>query len=212
MKRKVTQASSRQKYALRRHLYTSRRYMKSAPAAQASADAGQGSANQEQVAGLQEEITQLREMIVRQRAEFDNFRKRTQREKDQIRETAAEVLLGKLLPVMDNFDRALLGSANATEVKAVRDGVQMIFTQLQRVLDGEGLKQVEALNCPFDPNQHDAIASEEREDVADNHVCEVLLPGYLYKERLLRPAMVKVARNTARAGVAPTAAQTESEN
>lgn len=193
MSRKVQATAIRRKYALRRDKYALRELIQKrrksalndavAPADQSLASA--------------EEMTQLREMLVRQRAEFDNFRKRTQREKDQIRDMAAESVLAKLLSVVDNFERALVSAANATDVKPVRDGIQMIFLQLQRVLESEGLQQVEALNQPFNPNQHDALASEERSDVAENHVCEVLLPGYVYKEKLLRPAMVKVAKAAA---------------
>ncbi len=193
MSRKVQASAIRRKYALRRDLYQVRSLMQK----RSSGGQNAAAASSADEAARAEEMTQLREMVVRQRAEFDNFRKRTQREKDQIRDLAGETVLSKLLSVVDNFERALASAANATDVKPVRDGIQMIFTQLQRVLEAEGLHQVQALNQPFNPNQHDALASEERTDVAENHVCEVLLPGYIYKEKLLRPAMVKVAKSPA---------------
>jgi molecular chaperone GrpE len=141
-----------------------------------------------------EEVNLLRETIIRQRAEFDNFRKRTQREKDQVREMATEGLLSHLLPVLDNMERALTSAESAVDVKSVRDGVSMIAIQLRRTLENEGLEQVKALHEQFDPAFHDALAAEQRDDVPDGQVCEVLLPGYVYKQKLLRPAMVKVAR------------------
>lgn len=140
------------------------------------------------------ELEELRETIIRQRAEFDNFRKRTQREKDQIREIANEGLLSRLLPVLDNFERALTSAESAADLASVRQGVGMIATQLTRALEAEGLTQINPLNAPFDPNKHDAIAAEPRDDMRENHVCAVLLPGYSYKEKLLRPAMVKVSK------------------
>jgi molecular chaperone GrpE len=182
------------RYALRRQLYQVRTlFNRPAPAPAASADARDDSGTQ----ALEQELTQLRELVIRQRAEFDNFRKRTQREKEQVREAAAETLFGKLLPVLDNLERALASTASANDVKSLHDGVTMIMTQLQRAMETEGLQRVDALHQPFDPTRHDALATEERSDVPDNHVCEVLLPGYSYKERLLRPAMVKVARRAA---------------
>jgi molecular chaperone GrpE len=149
----------------------------------------------EEAAEAAQELLQMREMVLRQRAEFDNFRKRTQREKDQIREAAAENVLSRLLPVVDNMDRALASAESANDINSVRDGVRMILMQLNRALEAEGLAKVNPLNQPFDPTQHDAIATEERPDVQDNHVSEVLLPGYVYKDKLVRAAMVKVAKS-----------------
>lgn len=176
------------RYALRRKLYYARSLVKSAsPKFQAPAD----NANQQKA---DQELLQLREMVLRQRAEFDNYRKRTQREKDQVRDGAAENVFSKLLPVIDNMERALASAETASEVNPVREGVRMILTQLNRALEAEGLIRVHPLNQPFDPNLHDAIATEERAGVPDNHVCEVLLPGYQYKEKLVRAAMVKVSK------------------
>lgn len=194
MTSKVRNSPLNNRYALRRQLYQVRTlFNRPAPAPAASADARDDSGTQ----ALEQELTQLRELVIRQRAEFDNFRKRTQREKEQVREAAAETLFGKLLPVLDNLERALASTASANDVKSLHDGVTMIMTQLQRAMETEGLQRVDALHQPFDPTRHDALATEERSDVPDNHVCEVLLPGYSYKERLLRPAMVKVARRAA---------------
>ncbi len=144
---------------------------------------------------LDPELAQLRETVLRQRAEFENFRKRAQREKEMIREAAAEVILSKLLPVIDNLERAITSAETAVDVKSVRDGVTMISTQLYRTLEAEGLQKVDALHQKFNPAMHDALITEERADVPDNHISEVLMSGYIYKEKLLRAAMVKVAKS-----------------
>lgn len=194
MTRKGSGISHPSRYALRRKLYQVRELSQAGPT-KTQASAQNPDETSAPVPSI-EEFQQLREAIVRQRAEFDNFRKRTEREKIQVRELAAEGLLTRLLPVLDNLDRAMQSSENAADVKSVRDGVLMIVSQLERALEAEGLKQVSALNEPFDPSRHDALATEPRNDVTDGHICEVLLPGYTYKEKLLRPAMVKVAKKS----------------
>lgn len=143
------------------------------------------------------EIHQLRDMVARQRAEFDNFRKRTMKEKEHIRDAAREDVLTKLLPVVDNFDRALCSISDTTDATAVRDGVQMVASQFSRILESEGLERIQALNAPFDPNIHEAIATEERTDVPESHVCEEMLPGYRFRDKVVRAAMVKVAKSPA---------------
>lgn len=180
------------RYSLRRKLYFGRNLIKSGkPGAKAS---GQDDATGNRLQ-LEQELGQMREILLRQRAEFDNFRKRTQREKDHVRDSAAENVLHKLLPVVDNMERALSSAESASDVNSVREGVRMILIQLNRALEAEGLVKLDPRNQLFDPTLHEAIATEERSDVPENHVCDVLLPGYSYKEKLVRAAMVKVAKS-----------------
>ncbi len=195
MNRNGSRGANPSRYTLRRRMYSSREL--TAPVQGLRSDTSASplipppSPPNESV---NEEVQALRETVLRQRAEFENFRKRTQREKEQIREIAAEALLSRLLPVLDNLDRAMEGAKTAADVSSVREGVSMISQQLARALEAEGLEQVKALHQPFDPSIHDALAAEDCDDVPDGHVFAVLLPGYTYKTRLLRPAMVKVAR------------------
>ncbi len=149
---------------------------------------------EENAAALQEENARLRDSALRQKAEFDNFRRRTLKEKDQIRDAAREDLLVRLLPVVDNFDRALEAVETATDAGSLRQGVEMVAGQLRRILEGDGLSRIEALNQPFNPEEHEALAVEERADVPENHVAAVMLPGYRFRDRVIRPAMVKVAK------------------
>ncbi|MBX7245244.1 MAG: nucleotide exchange factor GrpE [Candidatus Sumerlaeaceae bacterium] len=162
-------------------------------------DAGEAQALSEENAKLAEEVTQLRDTVTRQRADFDNFRKRTLKEKDQIREAVAEDFVSKLLPVLDNFERAIQFSENAADATAVRDGVRMIAEQLAKTLEGEGLVKINALDSAFDPAEHDALAVDERDDIPENRVTEVMVPGYRLKDKVVRPAMVKVSKLPAEA-------------
>lgn len=192
MTRKANRPAMAKRYGLRTRLYTTRKMFSPAkPAAPQVRVADDG-----ELTRLKQEAGELREVALRQRADFENFRKRTQREKDAVRDAAAEGLLSRILPVIDNIERAIASAASATDVKSLYDGVNMILVQLKRALEAEGLQQVQALNQPFDPALHDALSTEDRDDVADNHVCEELLPGYKFKDKLIRPAMVKVARAT----------------
>lgn len=184
---------TRERFRLRRDLLK-RRFKES----QAVGQAGGGDPNSAKtIEALTHDAAQLRETIIRQKAEFDNFRKRTLKEKEQIRVAAQEDMIANLLPVIDNFQRALDSSAKATEPGPIREGVEMVAGQMMRILEGGGLTRIEALNAPFDPQLHEALAMEEREDVPENHVSEVMLPGYRFRDKVLRAAMVKVARSPA---------------
>ena len=142
---------------------------------------------------MEQENGELRQMIGRQRAEFDNFRRRSQKEKEQVRESAAENIVAKLLPIIDNFELALRSARESQDAVAVREGVEMIARQLNGVLEGEGLERIEALHMHFDPAVHEAIATETREGVAENTVVEVTRNGYRFKGKTVRPVSVKVA-------------------
>jgi len=131
--------------------------------------------------------------VLRLQAEFDNYRKRTQKEKTEIIKHASERLVEELLPVLDNFERAASSAQSNPDINAYSQGVDMIFRQLQTVLDKEGLKVIEALGQPFDPNLHDAVLRVELDEHPENTVVEELQKGYYLKEKVLRPSMVKVS-------------------
>jgi len=144
---------------------------------------------------LATENEQLREALKRQKADFDNFRRRTQKEKEELRDAANEAFIAKLLPVLDNFERAIASAQTATDVAAVRQGVEMVAAQLNSLLQSEGLTKIDAAGVPFDPQMHEALSVEERSDLPDGQVVEVLQAGYKYKDRVIRPALVKVAKH-----------------
>ncbi|MGL4606332.1 MAG: nucleotide exchange factor GrpE [Eubacteriaceae bacterium] len=130
--------------------------------------------------------------LMRLQADFENFKKRTQKEKTEIYQFAAENFATKLLPVMDNLERAeaALEGMDA-EGKTYIDGIQMVFNQLKDVLKEEGLEEVDCEGA-FDPNFHHGVAVGESEEKADQDILEVFQKGYRFKEKVIRPAMVKV--------------------
>lgn len=148
-------------------------------------------AQQKEMKHHQELAARLQDQLLRVQAEFENFRKRTRRDMAQNIELANRDLLEKLLPVIDNFGRALANPG--TSVEALHDGIEMVDKQMMDVLAQFGLQKIEALGQPFDPNLHEAIAADKSEEYPANHVIEVLQDGYTLGGRLLRPAMVRVA-------------------
>ena len=139
--------------------------------------------------------------LVRTTADFDNFKKRAAREKIESAQYASASLLQKLLPVLDNFEMALAAAQAAKEAKndSLQSGVAMIQSQLKSVLTESGLEEVDATGKPFDPNFHEAVSEQESADVVEGNVLQQLRKGYKFKERLLRPATVIVAKKPAAA-------------
>lgn len=140
---------------------------------------------------MAEKLAQMQEQYVRLYAEFDNFRKRTAKEKLETYTDATAKSVEQLLPVLDNFERAI--DAPCTD-EQYKNGMEMIFTQLKTMLEKMGVTEIESLGAEFNPNIHQAIKrSEANEEFAENTVCEVFQKGYMLKDRLVRPAMVAVA-------------------
>ena len=137
-----------------------------------------------------EQIEELTDRLKRSMAEFDNYRKRTEKEKASMYVIGAKDIVEKMLPVVDNFERGL---AQAAEGDAFADGMKMIYKQLMTTLDGLGVKPIEAVGKEFDPNFHNAVMHVEDETVGDNIVVEELQKGYTYKDFVIRYSMVKVA-------------------
>ena len=141
-----------------------------------------------------EEREQLRDRLLRTTAEFDNFRKRIDRDRREMADRAAEGLLLDLLPVVDDLERALSVEAAGEGADAYRRGVELIYKQLSELLARRGVTVMGALGSDFDPHLHQAVTSVPADGHRDGEVVEVLRTGYLLNDRLLRPAMVKVAQ------------------
>ena len=171
-------------------------------AAQESDEGADENAGPETLTEAQEAMAELNERIVRLTADFDNFRKRAQREKDEARQFANQGLLEKLLPVLDNFEMALTAVKDADS--SVRDGVQMILDQLLGVLKESGVEPVDAMGQLFDPNLHEALSQEETTEVEEGIVVQQVQRGYKLNDRLVRPARVVVAKAPGAAEEAPT--------
>ena len=139
------------------------------------------------------------ERLLRTSADFDNFKKRAAREKQEAIKYANEALLQKLMPVMDNFDMALAAAQkNGLDAgQSLQAGVSMIFQQFKSALAEAGLEELDAMGKPFDPNFHEALSQQETSDVPDGQVVQQLRKGYKLRDRLLRPASVVVAKQPA---------------
>jgi len=131
--------------------------------------------------------------LLRLQADFDNYRKRSQKEKTELIKYASERLVGELLPVLDNFDRAVSAAKVNPDFTSFSQGVEMILRQMQTALSKEGLKAMDAIGQPFDPNLHEAVLKVDSEEHPENTVVEELQKGYYLKEKVLRPCMVKVS-------------------
>ncbi|MFQ5720343.1 MAG: nucleotide exchange factor GrpE [Acidobacteriota bacterium] len=144
------------------------------------------------VAALREQVKALEEDLLRVRADFENFRRRQDRDRSDLIRRASADLLRDVLPVVDNFRRALDADSEGTP-DGYKEGVRMIFEQLTGVLEKAGLVTIRAEGELFDPNLHEAVARTETDDVEPNTITDELEPGYMFRDRLLRPARVRVA-------------------
>ena len=146
---------------------------------------------------LQRERDEFKDLLLRKTAEFDNYRRRTDRERQAQAETAAADLLGELLPLVDDLERALQAEPGSEGAEAYRRGVELIHRQLMETLRKRGVKAIEALGADFDPHQHQAVSHEAAAGHREGEVIEEYRRGYMLGDRLLRPSMVKVAKGEA---------------
>ena len=146
---------------------------------------------EDKAATLEAELKEKSDRILRLQADFENFRRRTAKEKEELAAVITQNILGDLLPLLDNFERAM--AVEQTDGEAFQKGVEMIFTQLREVLDKHGLQSIEAEGQTFDPNFHQAVMRVEDSDAPDGTITQVLQKGYKAKGRVIRPAMVQVA-------------------
>ena len=142
---------------------------------------------------LRREKDALQDRLLRTAAEFDNYRKRVERERRDLADYQKADILTELLPILDNFERAMLASSGS-EAEPLRKGVELIHKQMMDFLRKRGVAAIEALGADFDPNVHQAVIHEASSSHRDGEVIEELQRGYMLGDKLLRPAMVKVAK------------------
>ena len=142
---------------------------------------------------MEEKIEELEDRVKRQMAEFDNFRKRTEKEKSHMYEVGARDVIEKILPVVDNFERGLASVPEDQKENPVIVGMDKIYNQLMTTLTDLGVEPIEAVGEEFDPNYHNAVMHVEDEELGENVVAEEFLKGYMYKDTVIRHSMVKVA-------------------
>ena len=167
-----------------------------APEEAAAADA----AMQEEIEALKGQVEKLtgdlqekKDRLLRLQADFDNFRRRSAKEREEISAVVTQNFCKDMLPLLDNFERAM--AAETKDVEAFQKGVEMIFTQFQEILKKNGLEHIEAVGQKFDPNFHQAVMRVEDPEKEDDTVAQELQKGYMVKGRVIRPSMVQVVSN-----------------
>ncbi len=140
-----------------------------------------------------EKIEELTDRLTRQMAEFDNFRKRTEKEKSAMYEIGAKDIIEKILPVVDNFERGLAAVPEEESDNPFAQGMEKIYKQLMTTLEDIGVKPIEAVGNPFNPDFHNAVMHEDNEEYGENTITEEFQKGYTYRDSVVRHSMVKVA-------------------
>ena len=157
-------------------------------------DDGGAEAEQTDLEKARAERDRMRDQLLRIAADFDNFRKRSRKEVEEVRRRSIEDTLREVLPIVDNLERAADSMAGATDVSAVSDGVRMVLRGFDDIANRLGLKRIDTVGRQFDPTCHDAMQQEETNEHAPGTIVAEVVPGYFLGERLLRPAMVVVAK------------------
>jgi molecular chaperone GrpE len=142
---------------------------------------------------LVKQAEESQQRLLRAQADFDNFRRRTMKEKEELGQYASMKLIGQLLPVVDNFERAVAAASVNGDFESLAKGVDMIFRQLEQTLEQEGLKAMNVVGEPFNPDFHQAIMQVDSDEHEEGIIVEEVQKGYILKDKVLRPAMVKVS-------------------
>lgn len=148
----------------------------------------------ERLAKSDEQVKELEDRLLRLAAEYDNYRKRTAREFEAICQNANENLILKLLDTLDNFERALDSAKASNDYQNFREGVELVYTHMKDILTKEGLKEIEAIGRPFDPNFHEAVNQAASEEYDEGIVMDQISKGYMLNDRLLRASKVVVSK------------------
>jgi molecular chaperone GrpE len=200
MKRKSRQHHEAQPQARQDQAQATPQEMPSEPTGEpAAADVAELEARlqvlEEENALLKQQLAEKQDSLLRAMADFDNFRRRTRQEMEEIRRIALEEFLRSLLRVMDNFERAMQAAEESQSFDKLMEGVQLTYRQLQSLLREAGVQPIEAVGKPFDPNFHEAVQRVESPEHPDETVLEEVERGYMIQSRVLRPSRVKVVKN-----------------
>ena len=168
-----------------------------APESEAPATEAKAPAEAAAPDGPEVEIAKLKERLLRTAADFDNFRKRSRRDVADAERRVQEDLLRSLLPTFDNLERAVMHAGSASDLKALTEGIKMVIRQFQDTLGGLGIERVATVGKPFDPAEHEAVQHVYSADMPPGAVVQELQPGYRWQGKLMRPALVVVAKGGA---------------
>jgi molecular chaperone GrpE len=155
-------------------------------------ESGQLEELERQIAELRSEKSDIYDKLLRKAADFDNYRKRTEKEKREHQQYALADFMSELILILDNFERAFAHTDDQANPE-YQKGVELIYRQLKDLMEKKGLRPMQAVGKIFDPNMHEAITREQRDDLPENTILEELQKGYLFRDKLLRPALVKVS-------------------
>ncbi|MFL5741513.1 MAG: nucleotide exchange factor GrpE [Flavisolibacter sp.] len=150
--------------------------------------------DESEVEKLKQQVEELNDRYLRQLAEFDNFRRRTAKERLELKDTAGREVITDLLDVLDDSERAQTQMENTDDINQIKEGVQLVFTKLRNILVGKGLKAMEAVGKPFDPDLHDAITEMEAAENMKGKVVAEVQKGYYLKDKIIRHAKVVVGK------------------
>lgn len=156
-------------------------------------DTAEVAASDEKLNKLEAEVNQYKELMLRKAAEFENYKRRTENDQLNLLKYAAESLLIKLLPTIDDLERSLSHMTEETDVNKIKEGIQLIYNKFMKTLDDQGVKKIEAIGKPFDVEFHEALMQRADESVPPHTVLDELETGYLYKDRVIRHSKVIVS-------------------
>lgn len=150
---------------------------------------------EEKINALQQEINQYKELALRKAAEFENYKRRTENDQLNLLKYAAESLIIKLLPTIDDLERSLSHMNEETDIQKIKEGVQLIYNKFLKTLDDQGVKKIESIGKPFDVEFHEALMQRADDSVPPHTVIDELETGYMYKDRVIRHAKVIVSED-----------------
>lgn len=150
---------------------------------------------EEKLRNTEKELETYKDRLLRKAAEFENYKRRTENDQLNLFKYAAESFIAKLLPVIDDFERSLIHIKDAKDVATIKDGIKLVYDKLMKMLDDQGVKQIDAVGKPFDVHYHEAIMQKKAEDAEPHTVIEEFEKGYMYKDRVIRHTKVAVSED-----------------
>ncbi len=165
----------------------------------------------EKISQLEKEVQEQKDKFLRKVAEFENFKRRTENEQMNLLKYAAEPLIIKLLSVADDFERSLSHISDASEINAVKKGIELIYSKLTKIFEEQGIKKIVSVNQPFDFNLHEALLQRTVENAAPQTVVEEVEPGYYYKDKVIRHSKVIVSDDESGSGLKQSENESEIE-
>ena len=152
--------------------------------------------SQNKLEQIEKELQDYKDRLLRKAAEFENFKRRTENDQLNLIKYSAESFIIKILPIVDDFERSLLHLENAKDIDAIKQGVQLVYDKLIKILNDQGVTKIDALGKPFDVQFHEAMMQRKEKDAAPHTVLDEIEKGYLYKDRVIRHAKVIVSEDT----------------